>query len=97
MNRSQEFIGQRNLSIGWRETSKNRKGKVGDTGIFFNSRNDQFNLHDRNPNRLRKEMSKPLYDVIPAKARLGEAWAGIQKLLRPGVETLLAPQEQFFV
>jgi len=42
-------------------------------------------------------MSKPLYDVIPAKARLGEAWAGIQKLLRPGVETLLAPQEQFFV
>ena len=42
-------------------------------------------------------MSKPPCDVIPAKARLGEAWAGIQKLLRSGVEMPVAPQEQFFV
>jgi hypothetical protein len=35
-------------------------------------------------------MSKPPYDVIPAKA-------GIQKLLRSGVETPVGPQEQFFV
>jgi hypothetical protein len=55
----EEVIGERDFDIRWREGCQDGEGKIRDTGILFNGRNDELDFHVKIVTTFKRIVKKP--------------------------------------